>query len=56
MLNKGVVAQSSICGIKDGDKDDVGGIIGRIVAILEEGKKRKSLKYMWTLLYLGPYE
>ncbi|KAL7562417.1 hypothetical protein ACA910_020561 [Epithemia clementina (nom. ined.)] len=39
VLNKGVVTQSSIYGIKDGDMNDVGGIIGRIVAILEEGKK-----------------
>ena len=38
VLNKGVVTQSSICGIKYGDKYDVGGII---VAILEEVKKHK---------------
>ena len=38
VLKDGKVTQSSIYGIKDADKDDVAGIIGRIVAILNAGK------------------
>ena len=38
MLKDGKVTQSSIFGIKDADIDDVGGIIGRIVSILNSGK------------------
>jgi len=38
VLKDGHVTQSCIYGIKDADKDDVRGIIGRIVGILNSGK------------------
>jgi hypothetical protein len=38
VLKDGMVSQSSIFSIKDANRDDVGGIIGRIVSILNSGK------------------
>merc|ERR1712032_1597778 len=38
VLKDGMVTQSSILSVKDANRDDVGGIIGRIVSILNSGK------------------